>query len=397
MSRGVSLLGFHSDHGVAKIATMSHFDVVVCGLGITGSAAIHALASREARVVGFDRFAPGHDRGSSHGETRVIRRGYFEHPSYVPLVERAYARWHEIEVQAKRQLLHVTGIIEVGPPEGVLMRGTLAAMAAHNVPHVELSAAEMMHRFPALRIPQDYIGAFQADGGYLETEPSLEALAALARARGADIRRGETIRAIEPTTRGVRVVTDHGAVEANTAIVSLGPWLKALMPDLAAPLRVTRQVLAWFSPRDPDAVGSGKLPVFLMESRHGIHYGFPLRNSGLKVAKHHHADEAVDPETYDRTVSAADEAMIRAALAEHLPAVNGPLLQSKTCLYTRTPDDDFIIDRLPAAPQIIIASPCSGHGFKFAPAVGDILADLALAGTTGSDISRFALSRFKIT
>ena len=376
---------------------MSHFDVVVCGLGVMGSAALQALARLGVRVVGLDRFALGHDRGSSHGETRIIRRGYFEHPSYVPLVERAYAGWREIEALSGRQLLHITGIIEIGPPQGMLMRGTLAAMAEHNVPHEKLSATEVMRRFPAFRIPSDYVGAFQRDGGYLEAEPSVATLAELARACGADIRRGETIRAIEPLPGSVRVTTDHGTIEAGAAIVSLGPWLRALLPDLPAPLCVTRQVLAWFSPGDPGAVANGKLPVFLMESGHGIHYGFPLLPSGLKVAKHHHADEAVDPETYERILSPTDEALIRAGLAAHLPAVNGPLLQSKTCLYTRTPDDDFIIDRLPAAPQIVIASPCSGHGFKFAPAVGDILADLALARATAQDIARFSLSRFKMT
>ena len=375
------------------IATMSHFDVVVCGLGVMGSAALYALARRGVRVAGLDRFEQGHDRGSSHGETRIIRRGYFEHPSYVPLVERAYAGWRQIEAAAGRRLLHVTGIVETGPPHGVLMRGTLAAMKQHCVPHEQFSAVELMHRFPAFRIPNEYIAAFQGDGGFLEAEPALEALAALAQAAGAEIRRGETVRAIEPMARGVRVTTDRNEVEAGAAIVALGPWLKTLLPDLPAPLRVTRQVLAWFSPRD--AATLEDLPVFLMESRHGIHYGFPRRASSIKVAKHHHADEAVHPETCDRTVSAADVALIRAALAAHLPAIDGPLVRTKTCLYTRTPDDDFIIDHLPGAPQVVIASPCSGHGFKFAPALGDILADLALAGTTKSDIARFSLGRFR--
>jgi sarcosine oxidase len=377
------------------MATMSHFDVVVCGLGITGSAALHALAARGVRAAGLDRFAQAHDRGSSHGETRIIRRGYFEHPSYVPLVESAYAGWRDIQAAAGHPLLHVTGIIEAGPPQGALMQGTLKAMKEHHVPHQQLSAAEVMRRFPAFRLPADYVGAFQEDGGYLEAEPSLAALAALARASGAEIRRGETITAIEPRSQGVRIITDRGLIEAGTAIVALGPWLKTLLPDLPVRLRVTRQVLAWLSPRDPAAVADGKLPVFLFESAHGIHYGFPPRASVIKVAKHHHADEAVDPEGYDRTVSTADEALIRAGLAAHLPPVNGPLVRTKTCLYTRTGDNDFIIDRLAGAPQIVIASPCSGHGFKFAPAIGDILADLALAGSTARDIARFSLNRFK--
>ena len=152
--------------------------------------------------------------------------------------------------------------------------------------------------------------------------------------------------------------------------------------------------MAWFEPLDPAPLGDGRLPVFLIESRHGIHYGFPPRSSLIKVAKHHHRDQSVDPETYDRTVTAEDEALIRAAVAEHLPAANGRLIKAKTCLYTMTPDGDFIIDRLPGAPQIVVASPCSGHGFKFAPAIGLILADLATTGATAHDIARFALARF---
>ena len=209
------------------------------------------------------------------------------------------------------------------------------------------------------------------------------------------IRSGETIEAIAPAAGRVRIATDRGTVEAAAAVVALGPWVKALLPDLPAPIRVTRQVMAWFEPLDSAPLAGGRLPVFLIESRHGIHYGFPPSRSPLiKVARHHHRDQNVDADAYDRTVSAEDEMLIRAAIAEHLPAANGRLIKAKTCLYTVTPDGDFIIDRLPDAPQIVVASPCSGHGFKFAPAIGDILADLATTGATAHDIARFALARF---
>jgi sarcosine oxidase len=216
----------------------------------------------------------------------------------------------------------------------------------------------------------------------------------LAQAKGAEIRTAETIAAIAPVAGGVRITTDRGVIEAGAAIVALGAWVKALLPDLPAPIRVTRQVMAWFEPLDPAPLGGGRLPVFLIESRHGIHYGFPPRSSLVKVAKHHHRDQSVDPDTCDRTVTAEDEALIRVAVAEHLPAANGRLIKAKTCLYTMTPDGDFIIDRLPGAPQIVVASPCSGHGFKFAPAIGAILADLATTGATRHDIARFTLGRF---
>jgi sarcosine oxidase len=374
---------------------MDQFDVVVCGLGATGSAALYGLARRGVRVLGLERFAPGHDMGSSHGETRVIRLGYFEHPSYVPLLRSAYAEWRAIEAAAGRQLLHVTGIVEIGPPGGTLVAGTLASSRQHALPHDLLAAPDLMQRFPAFRVPPDYVGVLQPDGGFLEAEPAIDAMVSLARAAGAATRVGETIQVIEPVARGVRITTDRGVVEAGVAIVALGTWIKALLPDLPVPLRVTRQVMAWLEPLDPAPLRNGRLPVFLLESRHGIHYGFPpLGTPTIKVAKHHHDNQAVDPDAYDRTVRADDEMLIRAAIAEHLPAANGRLVKAKTCLYTVTPDGDFIIDRLPGATQIVVASPCSGHGFKFAPAIGEILADLATAGATRHDISRFALSRF---
>jgi sarcosine oxidase len=374
---------------------MTHFDVAICGLGVTGSAALHALARRGVRAVGIERFTPGHERGSSHGQTRIIRLGYFEHPSYVPLLRHAYALWRDIERAAARPLLHVTGIAEIGPGDGALVRGTLASVEIHGLPHEVLSAAQLMQRLPAFRVPSDFVGVLQPDGGFLEAEAAVETLLSLARGAGAEIRSPETVRAIEPCGGHVRIGTDHGSIEAGAAIVALGPWIKALVPDLPAPIRITRQVMAWFAPVDPAVVAPGRLPVFLLESRHGIHYGFPPFGARtVKVAKHHHGDENVDPEHHDRTVTREDEMLIRAAIAEHLPAANGPLVEGKTCLYTMAGDGDFIIDRLPGTSGIVIASPCSGHGFKFAPALGEILADLATKGATAHDISRFALARF---
>jgi sarcosine oxidase len=373
---------------------MSHFDVVVCGLGVNGSAALYALARRGVRALGIERFAPGHEFGSSHGETRVIRLGYFEHPSYVPLVRDAYAGWREIEEAAATRLLHATGMLEVGAPTGTLVKGTLASIREHDLPYGLLAAEELMRRFPAFRIPADYVGVLQPQGGYLRVEPSVAAMVQLAQIHGAEVHVGETIGKITPNAGGVRIATDRGLIEAGAAIVSAGAWIKTLLPQLPAPIRITRQVMAWFEPLDPSLFDAGRLPVFLIESRHGVHYGFPPQAGAIKIAKHHHADQSVDPEACDRTVSAEDETLIRAALAEHLPAANGRLIRAKTCIYTRTRDDDFIIDRLPEAPQIVVASPCSGHGFKFAPAIGEILADLATTGATTRDISRFALARF---
>jgi sarcosine oxidase len=372
---------------------MAHFDVVVCGLGAMGSAALYRLAARGQRVLGLERFAPGHDRGSSHGRTRIIRLGYFEHPSYVPLLRRAYALWHELEAAAGRKLLHVTGIAEIGPPTGALVNGTLASSHLHGLRHEMLTAPELMRRFPAFALPLDYVAVLQPDGGFVEVEPSIAASIALATAAGAEVRSGERVQAIEPRAGGVRIITDRDAVEAGAAIVTAGAWTRSLLPDLAVPLRATREVMAWFEPADAELCSA--LPVFIMESRHGMHYGIPPHGgAGIKIAKHHHRNETVDPDHHDRTVSADDEALIRPVVADHLPAANGALLAAETCLYTMTPDSDFLIDRLPGAENVVIASPCSGHGFKFAPVIGEILADLAIAGATRHDIARFSLARF---
>ena len=370
-------------------------DVAVIGLGATGSAALHQLAKRGLRVVGFEQFAPGHDRGSSHGETRIIRLGYFEHPSYVPLVRAAIPLWRALERESGHALLHVTGILEMGAPDGTLVAGTLRAAQAHGLAHEVLDAASVSRRFPAFRLPPHFVGVFQPEGGILAAELAIQAQLALAAAAGAEVRTNETVRAIEPTAAGVRVITERDAIDAGQVVVAAGPWVKQLLPDLSVPLRVTRQVVGWFEPAEAALLARERCPVYLIENDAGVFYGFPAGpKPGVKFAKHHHGDETVDPAGPARPVDDADVALLRAALAAHVPAANGRLVEAQTCRYTMTPDGDFILDRLPGAPAILVASPCSGHGFKFAPVIGDILADLATRGATRHDTSRFRLARF---
>jgi sarcosine oxidase len=370
------------------------FDVVVIGLGAMGSAALHQLAKRGVRVVGIERFEPGHDRGSSHGLTRIIRMGYFEHPSYVPLVRRAYELWRELEAASGEKLLTVTGIAEMGLPDSVLVAGTLASSRLHDLPHEVLDAKTLMQRYPQFRLPADFVGVIQPDGGFLEPEKAIHAQLKLAKAAGAEIRTGEKVLSVEPAGGGVRVTTERGTIEAGRVILAAGAFATTLLPKDALPLHVTRQALIWVAPKQPELFTPDKFPVFMIESDGGIHYGFPLHDGAVKIALHHHVREKVDPETYDRTVSAQDEALIRPALAAFIPAADGPRVVTKTCLYTMTPDEDFVIGPLPGMPNIIVASPCSGHGFKFSPAIGEIVADLAAKGETRHDISRFSPARF---
>lgn len=370
-------------------------DVIVVGLGAMGSAALYHLARRNIRAIGIERFEPGHERGSSHGRTRIIRHGYFEHPSYVPLVRRAAAMWRDLEAASGRPLMTVTGIAEIGRPDSELVTGTLRASREHGLPHDVVTAHELMRRYPAFRLPQDYVAVIQPDGGFVDAEAGIRAHLRLAAAAGAHIRTDERVVSIEQAGDGVRVKTDRSTHEAGHVIVAAGAWTTSLVPDLALPLRVTRQVLLWVKPKEPELLRPGWFPVFMIESEHGIHYGFPLQDDGwLKIAKHHHADEIVDPETVERAVSASDEATITGPLFRMLPAAAGPVTSAKTCLYTMAPDGDFVIGRVPGRERIVVASPCSGHGFKFAPAIGQALAELALTGRSTADLSRFSLSRF---
>ncbi|HVG51986.1 MAG TPA: N-methyl-L-tryptophan oxidase, partial [Xanthobacteraceae bacterium] len=277
---------------------MAEYDVVVVGLGVMGSAALHRLARRGKRVLGIEQFLPGHDRGSSHGETRLIRLAYFEDASYVPLLREAYGLWRELEEESDRSLMTITGILEIGTPDGELVSGTLASSRLHSLPHDVMTADETMKRFPALVVPSGYTGVFQPDGGYLAAESTVQAQIDLALAAGVDIKADTHVDSIVPQGTGVRLKTSAGEIDAGAAVVTAGPWLNKLLPSLAAPLSVTRQVLGWLSPAQPDQFTANKFPVFLFESELGLHYGFPVHgHSGLKISKHHHLREPVDPDT----------------------------------------------------------------------------------------------------
>jgi sarcosine oxidase len=374
---------------------MSEPHIIVVGLGAMGSAALCQLARRGVRATGLEQFAPGHDRGSSHGPTRIMRLAHFENAAYVPLMRRAYALWRELENIAGQKLLHITGIAEIGPADGEIVQGTLAAARNYDLDREIVDAGELMRRYPGFKIPQHYKAVLQPDGGYIEAERAIAATLGVAKAAGAVVRSGEKVLAIAPRGDGVRVTTDRATIDADGAIMTAGPWLNALVPELRLPLTVTRQVVGWFDPDDAAKFAEDRFPVFILESRHGTHYGLPAYGRrGIKVAKHHHCNEAVEPDSCDRTVTAEDEAAIRAPLAQFLPGANGRLLDAQTCLYTMTPDGTFIIDRAPGCPRLVIASPCCGHGFKFAPVVGEIVADLATRGTTAHDIAPFRLGRF---
>ncbi|HAM70099.1 MAG TPA: N-methyl-L-tryptophan oxidase [Verrucomicrobiales bacterium] len=367
-------------------------DVIIAGLGAMGSAAAHHLASRGLRVLGLDRFTPPHTQGSSHGRTRIIREAYFEHPLYVPIVQRAYDLWDELQREAGRPLLQITGGLMIGPPGGPLYQGARTSARQHRLSHELLEAREVRRRFPALQPTDDLAAVWEPRAGILFPEECISAHLRLAAARHAELHFDEPVLRWEPDGEGVRVETGRGTYRASHLVISAGPWARSLLNTTPEPpLQVERQVLLWLGATgNPGAFAPERCPIHLWQTPGGEYfYGFPNLGDGVKLACHH-SGTPTTPEEVCREVLPADEAALRAHVRAYLPDANGPVLSGAVCLYTNTPDAHFWIDRHPLHPQVRIVSPCSGHGFKFASAIGEIVAE----EVTGVG-SRFDLSLFR--
>jgi sarcosine oxidase len=377
-----------------RTVTKRSYDVIVIGLGAMGSAALFHLARRGRKVLGLERFNIPHDRGSSHGITRIIRLAYHEHPSYVPLLRRAYELWHELERFAGITLLHITGSIDAGPPGSSVVEGSLESCRRHDLPHDVLTSSELTDRFPGYRLPKEFLAVLQPQGGFLLPELCISYHVIGAQAAGAEVHALEEVLGWEPTPRGVVVTTDRAAYEAEKVIVSAGAWIGKLVPDLDGVAVPERQVLAWMQPLRSELFRPERFPVFNLRVDEGHYYGFPVFGiPGFKVGLYHHRRETVDPDAMDRACHPEDEQLLRSFAERYFPDGAGPTTAMHTCMFTNTPDGRFVLDTLPSHPQVIVASPCSGHGFKFASVVGEILADLATSGTTSHDISMHRLER----
>jgi len=365
-------------------------DVIIAGLGAMGSAAAFHLARRGMRVVGFDRFAPPHSFGSSHGKTRIIREAYFEHPAYVPLVQRAYRLWSELETDSGTPLLLRTGGIMIGRPESALVAGARESAERHALEHEALSSAEIKRRFPCLRPDADVIGIYEPRAGILFPEACLRAHLRLARSHGAEIHTHEPLAYWRADRGGVSVTTQKATYQAECLVISAGAWTCQLLADLHPPLTVERQVQFWFDPvRAHPSFAPPCCPVHLWEfDDQQFVYGLPDLGEGVKVARHHRgACGSADSLQYE--VGAEEIADMRSLVRRFAPDAEGALRSAAVCLYTNTPDGHFWIDRHPAHANVLIASCCSGHGFKFATVVGEILADLATQGNASCDLSLF--------
>jgi len=372
-------------------------DAIVIGLGGMGSATAFHLARRGQRVLGLEQYELLHQRGSSHGHTRIIRLAYHEHPDYVPLLRRSYELWHDLEAAAGERLLVTTGSLEGGPESGATFRGALHAAELHDIRHEVLDAAQLRRRHPA------YAGfayttrvVWQPDGGFLLAERTILAHVNGAKAAGADLRFEAPVAGWEPTADdGVRVRTADESFEADRLIICAGPWTRALVPQLADLAVPERQVVAWLRPLQAELFEPERFPVFLIDVEEGSYYGFPTYDGhGFKFGWYHHFREPIDPDDSDRSTRPDDEAALRAFAERYFPDGAGPTERLTACIFTNTPDEHFVLDVLPDAPQVSVAAACSGHGYKFASVVGEIMADLATEGATRHDIGFLSLARF---
>ncbi|MFD5425566.1 N-methyl-L-tryptophan oxidase [Streptomyces sp. NPDC127084] len=374
-------------------------DVIVLGLGGMGSAAAHHLAARGARVVGLERFGPAHDKGSSHGGSRITRQAYFEGADYVPLLLRAYELYERLERDSGRSIATLCGGVMIGRPESRPVAGALRSAEQWGLPHELLDAAELHRRFPAFTPHADEVALYEARAGLLRPEETVSAHLELAARDGAELRFGEPVIRWEADAGGVRVHTADRVHTAGQLVVCPGAWAPGLLPGLGVPIAIERQVMYWFQPTS----GTGpyapdRHPVYVWEDADGVQvYGFPAIDGpggGVKVA-FFRKGEVCTPETIDRTVHEHEIRAMADQLAPRLPTLPGAFLKAATCMYSTTPDEHFVIARHPRYPEsVTVACGFSGHGFKFVTVVGEILADLALTGTTAHPVELFAPGRF---
>jgi sarcosine oxidase len=366
------------------------YDCLIAGLGAMGSAAACHLAQAGQKVLGLDQFAPPHAFGSSHGQTRIIREAYFEDPAYVPLVQRAYELWAELAQASSAPIFLPTGGLMIGPPDGLVVGGARASAERHQLVHEVLSAAEVRRRFPALQPADTMVAVWEPRAGVLFPEQCIRTHLAVASRHGAELRLNEPVLSWQADQGGVRVTTTRGDYSAGQLILSAGSWIGSLLPELASSLRIERQVMFWFeAAAQPALFQPAACPIHLWEfDRQQFFYGFPDLGEGIKVACHHDG-EATAPGQVRREVAPEEiEAMLK-IVRRFLPQAAGRLRAATVCMYTNTPDGHFWIDRHPQHPQVWIASPCSGHGFKFSSVVGEILSELVLQGKCRFDLDLF--------
>ena len=383
------------------------FDTIVIGLGAVGSACLYQLTRRGQRVLGIDRFAPPHSHGSSHGETRITRRAIGEGEIYVPLVTRSHEIWREVESETGTELLVECGALILAERDsaanhhgkGDFVRRTIAAAERFSIPHEVLDAAGIGARFPQLGLTGGEIGYFEPGGGFVHPERCIAGQLSLARRHGAEMLLDTRVAHVAPDGPGATAVVTAGGERLTAAqvVLAAGPWTGGLAGGLGPHLRVCRQVLHWFSVEDEAQYAPGRFPVFIWmhgEAQEDYLYGFPVPagGQGVKVATEQYGEATTDPDNLCREVALGEqEAMYREHVAGRLRGVRPGALRSSACMYTVTPDAGFVVDWLPSDARVLVASACSGHGFKHSAGLGEAVA-VAVTGS-GAGLAAFGANR----
>lgn len=369
------------------------FDIMVAGLGANGSSTLYHLSKTSKKIIGIDRFHPPHTHGSSHGESRIIRQAYYEDPKYVPLLVAAYRQWTEIEQTSGKTLFRRTGGLMIGNRDTAVVNGSLLSAKTHGIPYEYLDDAALKERFPAFRPSRDTVGILEKEAGILFPEDCISTFLAMAAAAGAGIHYNETILQINPKTDKVEVITTAGKYLVEQLVLTAGAWTTRLLPGLNLPLTVARQPLHWFRNADaaePARFLPGNMPVYIWEyAENRMFYGFPDLGTGIKIAIHHEG-RPIEPGQLTQDVSPEEIEEIKDIAAGYLD-ITPVYDRSTVCMYTNAPEGNFIIDFHPGCRNIIIASPCSGHGFKFSSLTGKILSDMATGKDPGFDLSSFSI------
>lgn len=373
------------------------FDIGIVGLGAVGSSALHHAALAGLSAVGFDRFAPPHTLGSSHGGSRIIRRAYFEGSMYVPLLSRAYELWKHLEEASGRSLMHMNGCLTIGKADGETLHAARAGAEAYEIPFDLLSPHEVGERFPAFHLRDDEAALFEPEAGWLDPEACISTHLELAARSGAEIRVDEPVRTWGVVGDDVRIETHSGTFDVRRLVLCAGGWIAPLLREIDVPLKIERQVNGWFRPTvADDRFRPEHCPVYVWKyDSGGVLYGFPDTGDGVKTGLHHTGEFVDHPDELDRSVHEEDLHALRRRTKQLLPRACGEVVKSATCFYTNTPDEHFLIDRHPGLERVVYASACSGHGFKASNAVGESLVRLAVGDDPAVDLSPFRRGRFK--
>ena len=376
----------------------TRYDVIVAGLGAMGSATAYHLALRGMKVLGFDRWVPRHRHGSSHGDSRIIREMYFEHPMYVPLLGRAYELWAALGKRVDEKLLHVHGGLMIGREDGMLVSGTLRSAREHRLAHRVLSASDVKRAYPAFDLEQDLIAVVDPRAGWLDPEHCNAAHLKLAAQKGVELRFEEATISWTADDYGVSVATSHATYVAEHLVLCAGARMQELVPDLELNLEVERQAVFWMEPPDADRYDPERFPIWAYEYKPGhICYGFPNLPRGVKASIMHSGEIVEDPDAVNRSVGDEEAGTLKRAIAPVLPELSrAEIRESDVCLFTNTRDHDFVIDFHPDYRRVLVSSACSGHGFKFSSVIGEIQADLIVDGRSKFDLQPFSITRSSI-